>query len=153
MANEETVTVGCRLPLGLVLEVGLQRTIKSGPQNRPVAQVKRTEKYRTFQLRGTRAHTTEMRRQGIAVPSTLNPQPFINKDVPKVVWDQWKAENADSNILKRGEIFEVKGGGEDNAKAAALDALAKSPTPLTPLDRSKVVTVGSDKVETAKFDD
>lgn len=149
---QEVVTVGCRLPNGLKLEVGLQRTVNSGPQNRPVVAVKQLENYRSFTLLGTNAHSASMRSQGIQVPSVLDPQPFINPNVPKDLWDQWVKENHSSPLLKRREIYDVKNGGTANSQAASIDALATSPTPLTPLDRSKKMKFGVDTVETAEFD-
>lgn len=151
MANQEVVTVGCRLPSGLMLEVGLQRTVNGGPHNRPVAAVRRLSNYRSFTLRGTNAHTAPMRAQGIQVPSVLSPQPFINSNVPKDLWEQWKKENSASPLLRRNEIYEVKNGGDANSQAAAIDALATSPTPLTPIDRGKKMKFGVDTVEVADF--
>jgi len=134
------------------LEVGLQTTVNGGPHNRPIEQVRKLGSYQRFVLRGTRAHTADMRRQGIATPAMLNVQPFINPNVPRALWDQWVKEHKDSPVLKNNEIFEVKGGGEANSKAASLDAMAASPAPFSPVDPSKPVKFGQDEVTKAVFD-
>lgn len=146
----ELVTIGCRFPNGYTLEVGLQTTVKGGPKDGLISLVRRTDDYQRIKLKGTHWHNAAMFRRGILVPSVGNPEPFLNQ-IPKDFWERWKREHPKAAVLKSGDLFEIadatKGG---NAKAAVIDAMSK-PAPLAPLDPSKILTVGKDKVETANF--
>lgn len=148
----ETVAVGCKLPNGYTLEVGLSVTERGGPNpNGVITKLSRSENYRRFRLQGSHAHTAELRAKGMRMPSILNPQPFINQNVPKDLWDQWVKDHRRAWVLTSGQIFEVKDASKpENVKAAAMDAQSR-PTILTPLDPSKPVKVGQDTVQTADF--
>lgn len=144
----ETVTIGCRLPNGYVLEVGLETTVRTASGGL-ATQIRRTPAYARFVLEGTHGHTKAARLQGILLPSVLAPEPFINRNVPKALWDQWKKDHPNASVLKAGYIFEVKDDNAASIKAATIDASAKAPQPLAPIDPSKPFAVGPDKVETA----
>lgn len=140
--STETVTIGCRLPAGISLEVGLQTTVDGGPFNRPIAQIKQLKNYKKVTLRGTHEHTRETRNMGIQVPSMLNPKPYINRNISKDFWEEWKKDHPDSYLLKQGLIFEIKNGVDAaNSKAAAIDAMAQ-PAILQPWDPSKKMKIG-----------
>lgn len=142
--SAETVTLGCRLPSGMTLEIGLQTTVNGGPHNRPIAQIKQLDNYKRVTLKGTHEHTADTRRMGVQVPSMLNPKPFINKNISKDFWEEWKKDHPDSYLLKQGLIFEIKGGADSaNSKAAAIDAMAQ-PAILQPVDPTKKLKIGPD---------
>lgn len=146
-----TVTIGCRLPKGILLEVGLQTTAKvTGPSGVTglVAQVKKTDRYQRQMIKGTHHHNAALFRQGIRPPSVLAPEPFYNFNIPKDFWDEWVRTHPDSWLLKSRNLFKLEG----DARAATIDAMARK-APLAPLDPSKPLTVGNDKVETADFKD
>lgn len=147
--SDERIKIGCRLPNGYTLEVGLQTSVRGGPQNRPITQIARKDNYQRVKLKGTHSHTATMRAQKIQVPSILAPEPAFTL-IPKDLWDQWKKEHPRNGPLKNGDIFEVKD--EKNTEAQVLDSMAK-PAPLAPIDSTKIIKVGSDVIEKAKFDD
>lgn len=138
--STEVVTLGCRLPAGMVLEVGLQTTVNGGPLNRPIAQIKQLPNYKRVVLKGTHEHTAETRRMNVQVPSILNPKPFINRNISKDFWEEWKKDHPGSYLLAQGLIFEIKGDAA-SAKAAAIDAMAQ-PAILQPIDPSKKLRIG-----------
>jgi len=147
----ETVTIGCRLPNGIVLEVGLETTARGGPQNGLVTRIRKTEAYRRYVLKGHHEHNRALFRQGIRLPATLKPEPFINRNVPKDLWDQWNKEHPASWLVSSGAIFVISNKDEGSVKAAAIDASAKSPQPLAPIDPTKPLRIGEDTIETADF--
>lgn len=148
MASEMT-KIGCRLPNGYVLEVGLQTTVRGGPKDGLISLVKKRGDYQRRVLHGTHAHNAKLLLRGIRLPSELNPEPFIN-NVPKDLWERWKKEHANAAVLKTGQLFEVAD--PKDVKAVILDVMA-SPTPLAPMDPSKIFKHDDNKVETADFDE
>lgn len=142
--STETILIGCRLPQGYVLEIGLITTMKQGNGTIPFLQ--KTDGYERFEVVGTNAN---YRRTRLRLPSSLNAEPHINK-VPRAVWEQWKKEHPKSWVLSSGNLFEIPDAG--SVEAATIDAQA-GPAILQPIDPSKALKVGSDKVETAKFDE
>jgi hypothetical protein len=151
-ASTEVVTIGCRLPNGIILEVGLQTTIKGGPHNRPIEKIKRLGNYRRIGLRGVNGHSLAMRRAGIQTPAVANPEPFLNRNIPKDAWEEWKRKHSDSPLLARGDLFEVKDVKDE--RAMVIDAMAK-PAMLAPLDMTKPMKIGTngETIETADFKD
>lgn len=147
----EFVTIGCRLPSGYVLEVGLQTTVR-GERGGLIPRVMRTDKYERFVLRGTHEHNREMRKRKILVPAQRNPEPYINR-VPKALWEQWLKDHPKAWVVTSGHVFEVKDGGkQENVQAAIVDSMGR-PAILQPMDPTKPVKVGGDKIETAEFDE
>lgn len=145
----ETVTIGCRLPNGYTIEVGLKVTERAG--NGSVTQLMKTENYKRVSLRGTREHNREMFRRGFRPPAQLAAEPFINQNVPKDVWDAWVKDHKSNWVLTSGNIFEVKDGKNSaNVDAAIIDAAAR-PRILEPVDPSKAIKVGASIVEVAEF--
>lgn len=145
----ETVTIGCRTPLGYTLEVGLQTTARVG--NGTMSQLIKTEKYRRFTLRGTREHTRALRKRGFLPPAQRGAEPYLNQNVPKDLWEEWKKTHADNWMLKSENLFEVKDGKDPaNAAAAVLD-MGQAPRILEPMDPTKKLKVGNDEVEVADF--
>lgn len=151
--SQQYVTIGCRLPNGYVLEVGLQTTqlVQTPAGGKAlIANVQQLENYQFFTLKGVNERIRRgMREEKILLPARLKPDPFYNRNVPKDLWEQWKREHPKNGALKRGDIFEVQPG-EANERAATLDAHAK-PGPLEPLEQGKF-TVGDLTIEKADFD-
>lgn len=155
MADQKSqfVTIGCRLPNGYTLEVGLQTTeVIATPAGGKalVSNVRQLDNYARFVLKGTNERIRRaMREEKILLPSRSRPDPFYNRNVPREFWEQWKREHPKNGALKRGDIFEVPNG-EPNEKAATLD-MAATPNPLAPMEQGKFV-VGDLVVEKAQFD-
>lgn len=145
----EFVTVGCRLPLGLAIEVGLQTTVKDSKGELSV-QVKRLPNYRRFVIAGTHEHQEHNRKDGIQVPSIRNPEPFFTK-VPKDIWDEWIRTHGTDWVIRSKNIFAVKQDKDgSNVQAQTLEAMSTE-APFQPLDRDAPLKVGLDVV-TAKND-
>lgn len=123
----EMVSVGCRLPNGLKLEVGF-KVNERGERGAPFAMVRKLDNYDSFVLRGTnqRLIVRDASRKPVAVlPNTRNREAFINQ-VPKDLWDRWAKDNAKSWHLTSGQIFVVPKNDASTVKAAGIDAGAKS---------------------------
>jgi hypothetical protein len=72
------------------------------------------------------------------VPHGMNTRPFINRGVPKALWEEWKKKHANSWLLKNKLLFEVKEG--DHASAGVLIAESdKTPKVFEPVDSSKTI--------------
>lgn len=151
--SQQYVTIGCRLPNGYTLEVGLQTTemqVTPAGGKALVANVQRLDSYQSFTLKGTNERIRRgMRDEKILLPARSKPEPFYNRNVPKELWEQWKREHPKNGALKRRDIFEVQPG-EANERAATLDAHATR-GPLEPLEQGKF-TVGELTIEKADFD-
>lgn len=143
---EETVTVGCRLPHGIVMEVGYSTTIAVGNGTAP--QYRQTEKYRRVVIKGTHSNN----RPGIQPVMLLRPEPGITEGVPKAVVDEWL--KAHPVFLANGSIFVVPKGGRDSAevRANAIELEGRK-TGLEPRDPTelpkelKVIQPGRDEEE------
>jgi hypothetical protein len=145
----EMIQIGCRLPQGYTLEIGLQTTVKDTVSGRPITNVQRTESYQRVVLVGTNAN---FRKTRLRLPSTLNPEPHVNT-IPKALWDQWKAEHPKAWVIRSGNLFELPKG-QASIDAALLDMRAK-PNAFAPLDPTKKTKVGPEgqEVETANFNE
>lgn len=131
--STETVTVGCRLPHGLKLEVGYKVTRK-GSDGKVFANYERQANYASYVLKGSNEHVQGARAQGILLPAVTAPQAFINKNVPKDLWDQWVKEHGEKNwYFTSGNIFVVPGGEQASADAMIID-LNTTQAPLAPLN-------------------
>lgn len=150
--SQQYVTIGCRLPNGYTLEVGLQTTeLVATPAGGKalIANVRKLDTYDRFTLKGTNEPIRRGMRDGFLLPARLKADPFYNRNVPKEFWERWKREYPKNGALKRGDIFEVQPG-EANERAATLDAHA-TPNPLAPMEQGKF-TVGDMVIEKAQFD-
>lgn len=143
---KEIVTIGCKLPAGLVLEVGLQ-TVEKIPGGGLSTAVKRLDNYQRFVIRGWNHHSAPMRKQlldaksSAGVPHGTNTLPYLNRGVPKDLWEQWKAEHPDSWLLKNEILFEVAAKDEAGAALRVAEG-ASTPKVFEPLDPSKTVVPG-----------
>lgn len=82
MVTEEKVNIGCKLPHGLALEIGIDKA------GFPV------EGYQCFVLQGL-----NKARKGAKHGSTL---------VPKTVWESWLAKNTKLRYVVDGSVFAIK---------------------------------------------
>lgn len=145
--QKETVIIGCKLPAGLILEIGLQRTQVQDGKLIPVNI--RTENYQRIVIKGWHAHTEAVRRQGIQLPAGMDMSPFLNRNIPKSFWEKWKEENPKSWLIKNEILFEAKD--EASAQLRKVEG-DNTPSILAPIDRNKH---GKNKpvhdIETADF--
>lgn len=130
--STDTVMIGCRLPHGLKLEVGYTVTQKA-PDGKRFTSYQKGDNYRMFELKGTNEHTAQARAARIVVPAMASPEPFINKHVPKDIWEQWCKDHPKHWFITSGNIFLVEGSEMASAEAMALD-LKKTQAPLAPLN-------------------
>jgi hypothetical protein len=125
-----TVIIGCRLPSGITLEVGLQ-TREKNSDGKLVTMVKRLDNYERIVLKGWHYHNTT----GLQMPAGMQSErPYLNRGVSKAAWEQWKLEHAGSWLLKNNILFEADS--EAEAQGKAID-FAKAPTILAPIKLTK----------------
>jgi len=136
---KETITIGCKLPSGITLEVGLQ-TVEKTSDGKLLTSVVRLQNYQRIVLKGWHHHNTT----GLQLPAGMNMRPFLNRDVDKAAWDQWKAEHKGSWLLKNEILFEARD--EASAQLRVLEG-EKTPTPFAPLNPAKRIA----DVEPADF--
>lgn len=145
----ETVIIGCRLPSGITLEVGLQTLEKNG-DGKFFTMVKRLDAYARIVLKGWHHHNTT----GLQMPAGVSSdRPFLNRGVSKAAWDEWKRMHAKSWLLKNHILFEATD--EATAQLKAMEAVDGTPKVLTPINVKDGKPVVDGKplkdVETADF--
>jgi hypothetical protein len=150
----EMVSIGCRLPNGLKLEVGF-KVNERGERGAPFAMVRKLETYDSFLLRGAnqRSIVRDATRKPIAVlPNVRNREAYINQ-VPNNFWERWKKENAKSWHLTSGQIFEVPKNDASTIKAASIDAGAKSKAVFEPIDPAEKMKLESNVITQLEKDE
>lgn len=127
----ETVAVGCKLPNGIKLEIGLtEAVVGSAPMPGPA--------YETYTLKGWNSGRGTPENPA---PNILKPQAFINFNVPKAFWEQWCAKHPKSWLLKNEVLFACK----SHADAATRkNDSNKTPVILGPIDKDRKVKVNSE---------
>lgn len=122
--STDTVTIACKLPNGLRLDVGV------GEQRQSVT------------VRGNRLATNpdglpiqSHEIAGNPLSSMLADSYGLTPNVPADFWAAWVKENADYIPYKRGMIFAQ--GEAASAKAQARELYAEVKTGLEPMDREK----------------
>jgi len=152
--STETVSIGCRLPAGIELEIGYTVSAQGGG-GVPFARVQRLANYHSVTLKGTnqsmRVRDPESGRILTTLPSRRDPAPYLNHGVPKDFWTQWVAEHPDSWLIKSGQLFVVPQPDKATVTAASLDAKATSAEILQPVDPTVPFKV--EDVEITKRDD
>ncbi len=151
----ETVSIGCRLPNGLRLEVGFSVN-DAGKGGAPFALYRKHETYQAHTLKGTNQQLIVRDPRGKALamlPNQMNREPVINHGVPKDLWDQWCKDNPKSWHLKSGQIFLVPKPDSSTVKAVSLDAKAKSAPVFEPIDPSKTMKLEDHSVSRREDDD
>lgn len=144
----ETVTIGCRLPSGITLEVGYT-TVVQGSGGAPYVRYRKNADYQEFTLKGTGQHLLLRdalgKPLGQALPGKRDLPPYINHGVPADLWNRWTREHADSPLLKGGQLFVIPK--PTDAAAAAKDAKAMSPALFEPLDPGAKFNVEHNAIE------
>src|SRR5271165_4678017 len=137
----DTVIIGCKLPSGITLEIGLQTVTKTS-DGKQVTDVVRLDSYERIVLKGWHHHNTT----GLQMPAGMNMRPFLNRGVSKAAWDEWKRTHAGSWLLKNEILFEAAD--EASAQLRVIEG-DKTPAVLAP------ISVKGDKpaaqIETADF--
>lgn len=140
MAGLETVTIGCKLPAGLRLEVGYE-IVKNRPDSVEGKMV-RGANYATYIIRGWNHHSHAMRKQlieaksSMGVPHGLDTRPFLNRGVPKALWDEWVRKHPDSWLLRNKLLFVAA-----DERSAAMQVAESGDTPkvFEPIDSKKTI--------------
>lgn len=106
MATAETVTVACRLPTGLVCDVVDMESFKAAIPRMEARQPYHVARKGRFRLRGYQ----EARRADSAGTIETEARNVIGgygltSNVPKDLWEEWLAQNADYPPVKNGLIF------------------------------------------------
>lgn len=124
--GKATVIIGCRLPSGITLEVGLQ-TQEKNDDGKLHVMVKRLDNYERIVLKGWHHHNTT----GLQMPAGVQSnRPYLNRGVSKEAWEQWCKSHKGSWLLKNNILFEAAS--EAEAQGKAID-LAEAPTILAPI--------------------
>jgi hypothetical protein len=126
----QTVIIGCRLPSGVTLEVGLQ-TQEKNADGKMFAMVKRLDNYERIVLKGWHHHNTT----GLQMPAgVMSDRPYLNRGVSKAAWEEWKRTHARSWLLKNQILFEA----DNEIEAASISADAmQAPKILAPIQLTK----------------
>ena len=151
--STELVTVGCRLPLGVELEIGYTVNDR-GQGGTPFATYRKSDSYQSFTLKGTNQNLIVRDQQNpkkiiTTLPARAGLEPFINQ-VPKDFWDAWVKKNEKSWLLRSGQIFVVPSTDGASIAAASMDAQAQSAGILQPLDPNATLDFDGIKIEKRK---
>jgi len=112
---ENTVTIGCKLPGGLVIEVGY-KVEATGADGKKFTKLQKTDKYRRVVLKGWHSGVPD----GVIVLANHQPKPGITRGVPKEVWDEWVKEPSHASLVEQGIVFVATN--EADLQAKILDA-------------------------------
>lgn len=104
-----TVTIGCRLASGLILESGY--TIANGA-------VARLRTYTRVMLAGANQSTLQLAAQnpGQTLVSGKHMRAGITENVDEAFFDKWVEDHRESHIVKNGLIFKMKNRREAEAR-------------------------------------
>lgn len=145
--STEMVTIGCRLPNGLRLEVGYTASTRRG-NGAPFARYSKNKDYRELLLKGANQHLVirdpSTRKIVSTLPARRTSEPYLNT-VPKDFWDRWVKDHPDSWFITSGQLFVVPK--PDDLEAVTMDAAAKSDPIFRPMDPTEVVDLDGAKIE------
>lgn len=125
MAAKDTVTVGCKVPQGLVLDIyGAPETHRAGIT--PTA-------IRSFTLKGSRFPKNDA---GVAVKQ-WNVQGGdagfgITEGVPADFWAAWLEQHKDSELVTNGIVFAVGTVADAEAEAKSRETVKSGMEPIDP---------------------
>jgi hypothetical protein len=143
--STDTVSIGCRLPNGLTLEVGYSVNAPGSANGAPFARYQRHADYAQFNLKGLNQHSLlrdpNTRRILTTLASQRDREPVVSQ-VPADLWQRWKKEHANSWLLKSGQVFEIPKTDAATVKAATKDAKAVSPAIFEPIDPAVAMKLG-----------
>lgn len=122
----ELITIGCKLPHGLWLEVGIEHT--AGVWGSSV----RGPKYTRVLINGTHAEW-QKRAPTIQPVATLKPEPGLTQ-IPKPIWDAWVGGMGKTHPARLNNLIFVVPNQKEEAKAVlqAVEALRSGFEPLDP---------------------
>lgn len=130
------VTVACKMPNGLVLQleqkVEIREPLPSGGV-REVTQWRRTPD--VIEVKGNAVNFESLRR-GMQMPA-IEGGFGLTHGVPKAFWDQWLEAHKDDDIVRRGLIFAVKTEQEARKEAATRSDIKSGLEPINPDDPGK----------------
>ena len=115
--STETVIVGCKLPHGIILELGY--ILGKG------GEVTRGPKYQSFVIKGTNEGRQFKGEKATAGEWALTP------NVPKDFWDEWLKKNGELGYVKADLIFAMP---EAKSAATVVREREALTTKLEPLD-------------------
>lgn len=153
--STDTVSIGCRLPNGLTLEVGFTVNVR-GAGGAPYARFQKHADYQAVTLKGTNQHLILRDAQGkplVTLANARDKEPFVNHGISKDFWERWCKENAHNWALRSGQIFAVPKPDAATVKAVAADAKAQSAAILEPLDTSVPFKAEGNALEKRKDDE
>ena len=103
------VTVGCKLPQGLIIEMGYE-AVPGG--------IKKSADYKAVTLNGANQHSVLL--GSLRTPSPADLRPGITNNVDEAFFDAWVEAHKDTNLVKNKLVFKAKNAGEATAQAADL---------------------------------
>jgi hypothetical protein len=121
----ELIRIGCKLPHGIWLEVGIEHT--PGVWGAPI----QGPKYAKVLLNGTHAEWMK-RAPSIQPVATLTPEPGLT-DIPKEIWDAWCEGQGKTHPARLNNLIFVVPKNKEDAKAV-LQAVESLRTGFEPLD-------------------
>lgn len=130
--NSDTVIVGCKLPHGLVLELGYTLGANGG-------QVTYGKDYKKIRVNGTNHGYQDRTKGHTAGEIALTP------GVPKDFWDEWFKKNKDLAFVREGLIFAQPNAASADAVKREREDLKTKLEPLDPRDTTMVPGVTRDK--------
>lgn len=147
--STETVTIGCRLPNGIRLEIGYTASQKPSG-GAPFARYTKGKNYQEVLIKGANQHLVirdpSTRKIVSTLPARRTSEPFLNT-VSKDFWDQWTKEHPDNWYMASGNLFVVPKVDAETIEAATMDASAKSDPIFRPMDPTQIVDLDGAKIE------
>lgn len=128
--SADTVTVGCKLPSGLVLQIFVMEDYRAPTPGGGYHVEKRARRLpESYTLNGNAMDVSKMSVGD--VPHLIVGGYGITPGIPKDFWEQWLTDNEQSDLVKGGFIFAQPN--ETEARARARDG-AKVRSGLEPID-------------------
>jgi len=129
----DTVTVGCKLPNGLVLHLDEMIPYRIPlPGGGSVTEERSRRLPDTFTLNGSAIDLAGIAETG-TVPHLIVGGYGITTGIPRDFWERWLAANRDSEIVKKEMI--IAAGNEMSARSMAVER-AKIRTGMEPIDQN-----------------
>ena len=151
--STEMVTVGCRLPSGITLEVGYSASVRGGQGRQPYARYVKKPDYQSVTLKGPNQNLIvrdpQTRKAVTTLPGRQNAEPYINQ-VPKDFWDRWVKEHPGSWMLVTKQLYVIEKNDRAEIDATTMDAQAASAPIFQPMDPNAIIDFDGNKVEKRK---
>lgn len=124
-----TVTVGCRLPNGLVLQLFAMDDVTEAVPNgyKSVKMARRLDE--TYTLNGTAIDIEKVKRGEMT--HLIFDGAALTSGIPKAFWDEWAETYKDSEFVKNGHVFAHAT--DDGARRMATERAGQR-TGLEPID-------------------